>query len=172
MLQQSVLVLNQNYLPINVCNARRAIKLVFKEKAEVVQACPEFASAANVQLALPSIIRLHCLVRQPRIRVSINRRNILRRDNYTCQYCGSQPPSGELTIDHVVPRSKGGQFQWTNLVTACKPCNHRKANRTPQQASMPLQQKPKDPSNHLALSFKWRIPSDRADWQPYLSIFG
>ena len=171
MLHKNVLVLNQNYFPVNICNARRAIKLIYKDKAEILEQGKEVIYAAELSLPVPSVIRLTRFIKQPKIRLALNRRNILRRDNYTCQYCGDQPPVSELTIDHIIPRSRNGMDSWSNVVTACKSCNNIKADRTPVQAKMLLRSVPKDPSQNFAMILSWRLPNHTDDWKPYLAAF-
>ncbi len=164
---QSVLVLNQNYEPINICNTRRALKLIFKNKAEAVENTPRMVHAANQKFAVPSVIRLYQFIRRPHLRISYNRKNVIRRDAFTCQYCGEKPGVAELTVDHILPRSKGGPDSWTNVVAACKKCNNQKADRTPRQAEMDLLSRPKDPNPFPALLLSWRISVEQHNWQSY-----
>ncbi len=158
----AVLVLNQNYEPLNVCNARRAFVLVDRGKAEVLEHKDDsFIHTATRPISVPSVIRLVSLIRRPRPQRKLTRRELFQRDNYTCQYCGK--PTKDLTIDHVVPRFRGGQHTWDNLVSACKPCNHRKAARTPEEARMKLKSTPAMPSasgyyvvaQHIASRYEW-----------------
>ncbi len=142
-MNRTVLVLNQNYEPLNVCNVRRAIVLVFDGKAEVLETHPTTVHSPSRSFPSPSVIRMVYLIHRPRPRVKLTRREVFIRDHYTCQYCGRQ--AGDLTIDHVVPKSKGGEHTWENLVSACKACNHRKAGRTPQEARMHLAREPYRP---------------------------
>lgn len=161
-LRQSVVVFSKNYLPISRINIRRAIVLLVTEKAEPV----DFISGASWEVRSPSII----LQVPAHIRLKINggervwkvppvnRREVLRRDQYQCQYCGSPK---QLTLDHVIPRSKGGKHSWNNVVIACQSCNSRKGDRTPQEAGMFLNAKPKAPT-HPAVAFAeqfWREQS-------------
>jgi 5-methylcytosine-specific restriction endonuclease McrA len=165
--QSPVLVLNQNYEPINVCPIRRAIVLVICEKAEVIEAygSPIFTSCYRYEA--PSIIRLYQLVRRPRPRVKLTRREIFVRDRYTCQYCGST--HGDLTLDHVVPRSKGGAHTWENLVTACRTCNHRKGGKMVNDARMKLMQVPFEPRAGAYYSIERRLQSSTQDsWLKFL----
>src|SRR5689334_20867491 len=113
-----VLVLNYNYEPLNICNARRALVLVLCGKAEVLEYKEEHFHSSRATLPCPSVIRLHYLIRRPRTSVKLSRREIFRRDNYICQYCGIQ--THDLTIDHIIPRHRGGQHTWENLVSACR----------------------------------------------------
>ena len=131
-----VLVLNQNYEPLNVCNIPRAFRLVFGSKAEVIEYDHAEIRTVRGRYRAPSVIRLQHQIRRPRPRVKLTRREIFVRDRHTCQYCGR--PAHDLTLDHVVPRHRGGGHTWENLVAACKPCNHRKGGRTPEEARMRL----------------------------------
>ena len=139
-----VLVLNQNYEPLNVCNLPRAFRLLFGEKAEVIEYDHQMIRTPRTEFRAPSVIRLQHLIKRPRPRVKLSRREVFARDRHTCQYCGRQ--THDLTLDHVTPRHRGGAHSWENLVTACKPCNHRKSSRTPEQAGMPLLYAPYVPS--------------------------
>jgi 5-methylcytosine-specific restriction endonuclease McrA len=142
----SVLVLNATYEPLNVVTVRRAIVLLLKEKAEVVEATEATLRAERVKYPCPLVIRLVTYVKVPRqMGLPLTRRTVLARDQYTCQYCGTQPGKTHLTVDHVIPRSKGGLTIWENVVTACAACNQRKGNRAPHDASMALKSKPARP---------------------------
>src|SRR5438105_4776772 len=133
-MESAVLVLNQNYEPLNVCPARRAFVLVDRGKAEVLEHGDGALHSASSVFPLPSVIRLIYLIRRPRPQVRLTRREVFQRDRFTCQYCGVQ--GRDLTLDHVMPRHRGGKHTWENLVAACKTCNHRKAGRTPAEARM------------------------------------
>src|SRR5204862_3047260 len=137
-----VLVLNASYEPINVCTVRRAAVLVLKERAEIIERSEWALHAENFTLPRPVVIRLITYVRIPRDAHSrkITRRAIFARDRWTCQYCGSG--HANLTVDHVIPRSKGGSSAWDNIVTCCAPCNRRKGDMLPKQANMHLRSKP------------------------------
>ncbi|MFN8534608.1 MAG: HNH endonuclease [Dehalococcoidia bacterium] len=139
-----VLVLNQNYEPLNVTSARRAIVLLDRGKAEVLEHGRGLLRSTTQVRPLPSVIRLIYLIRRPRPQVRLSRREVFLRDGFTCQYCGLK--SRDLTLDHVVPRQRGGKHIWENLVSACKGCNHRKGNRTPDEARMDLRRLPRRPS--------------------------
>ena len=166
----SVLVLNATYEPLNVIPLRRAILLLLKEKAEVVEATRERLRAERLDLEVPSVIRLVTYVPvPPRLPLPVSRRTVMARDNYTCQYCGAQPGKTQLTIDHVVPRSKGGGTTWDNVVAACGPCNRRKGSRTPEQANMLLLSTPARPRY---LAFVLLGDRGRQDaWHKYLSMY-
>ncbi|MGH2364453.1 MAG: HNH endonuclease [Chloroflexota bacterium] len=132
----AVLVLNQNYEPLNVCSWRRAFVLVAMGKAEVLEHTRHAIRTAEASYPRPSVIRLEYQIRRPRAVVKLTRREVFARDNYTCQYCGQR--SRELTVDHVMPKHRGGRHSWDNLVSACKACNHHKGGRTPDEARMVL----------------------------------
>ena len=133
-LHAPVLVLNASYEPINVCAARRAIVLVLKGVAMAEEENGHFLHAARLALRVPSVIRLLEYRRIPHQTRALSRKNILLRDRNTCQYCGEVLASGELTLDHVVPRSRGGASTWENLVACCHPCNRRKGNQMPHRS--------------------------------------
>ncbi len=139
----SVLVLNQNYEPLNICNARRAIVLVDRGKAEVLEHGFGILRTPSREFRRPSVIRLVCLIKRPRPKVKLSRREIFLRDGHICQYCGSK--SKDLTIDHVIPRHRGGKHVWENLVSACRACNHRKGGKTIEEAKMSLLRLPFQP---------------------------
>jgi 5-methylcytosine-specific restriction endonuclease McrA len=147
----AVLVLNQNYEPINICNARRALVLVFYGKAEVLEDNHAILHTSRAAYRCPSVIRLVHLIRRPWPKARLTRREIFLRDGYTCQYCGIK--TRELTLDHVVPRHRGGQHTWENLVSACHACNHRKGGRTPAEAHMQLLHVPVRPKSTGMLLF-------------------
>ena len=132
-----VLVLNASYEPINVCNVRRATVLVLKERAEILERGEGALHSERLTFERPCVIRLVRYVRVPRDvhRRKITRKAVLARDAWTCQYCGRQAAAG-LTVDHVIPRSRGGQSVWENIVASCAPCNRKKGNLTPREARM------------------------------------
>ncbi|HTW86111.1 MAG TPA: HNH endonuclease [Candidatus Sulfotelmatobacter sp.] len=139
-----VLVLNFTYEALNITSFQRAVKLIFSGKAEIVHRRDAFIKSTSYEMKLPSIIRMLYYIKRPMQKVALTKKNVLLRDDYTCQYCGIK---GErmMTVDHVVPRSKGGPSTWENLVCACMRCNNRKNNRTPEHANMLLKRKPKAP---------------------------
>ncbi len=158
----NVLVLNLDYQPLNVCNVRRAIVLLGKDKAEVVQHDHAFIVSARAKIPAPSVIRLAYHIKRPRPVVKLTRKEVLQRDDHTCQYCGKR--AHDLTIDHVVPRHRGGQHVWENVVAACKPCNHKKGGKTLPEARMRLIRQPFRPpstpqylfSSYLKTELSWR----------------
>lgn len=162
-LQRPVLVLNRNWQPVHVATVARALVLLWKDAARVVDAADyqtftwddwsqlrprddeHCMNGVNIRFRVPEVITLTEFDRLPRRTVAFSRRNIYNRDNFQCQYCGVTPGSEELTIDHVIPRAHGGVSSWTNCVLACVDCNSRKADRTPQQARMNLKRVPVSP---------------------------
>ena len=163
----SVLVLNATYEPLNVVSVRRAVILLLKEKAEVLEATDRRIRAASVSVPVPLVIRLVYYVRVPRrLDIPLTRRTVLLRDNYTCQYCGSQPAKSNLTIDHVLPKVRGGKTTWDNVVCACKRCNLRKGSKPPQEANMPLRSKPGRPK-FVALVFLSHARGNEV-WNKYI----
>tara|TARA_X000001036_G_scaffold119779_1_gene113280 strand:+ start:9543 stop:10082 length:540 start_codon:yes stop_codon:yes gene_type:complete len=164
LLNSSVLVLNANYSPMTVCTAKRAISLYFLNKIDVLSNYNEKVHSPSTSLNLPSIIKIKTYIKNHSIAVEISRKNILIRDNYICQYCSLQNKS--LTIDHVIPKFRGGQDNWDNLVAACKKCNQKKGEHTPEEAKMPLIKKPKRPNR---IHYFQRLVKERqSDWRPYL----
>jgi len=165
-----VLVLNNNYEPLNVCNMRRAVSLILLGKAEVVQDAPDPIYTMRGNLTAPSILKMRYSVKRPMPQLRLSRHSVLARDQYTCQYCGST--GKELTIDHVIPRWVGGENTWDNLVACCRKCNLKKADKTPQQAGMKLFRRPKRPHfiPYLSLPLYLKAQS-RDDWKPYLPQF-
>lgn len=165
MLNANVLVLNSSFQPLHVCHARRALVLVMCGKAEVVEyEESQFVRTVSRLFPLPSVVRLRIYIQPNRRSVALNRRNIMRRDKYHCQYCGSI--SEELTTDHVVPRSRGGEDSWENLVTACTRCNNRKGNRTLEDANMKLLSLPRRPAFYTFI--RYYHPRNHEKWRPYL----
>lgn len=162
---ENVLVLNANFEPINVCNMRRAVCLMVMDKASLVQnGRGEIHTVGNAFLK-PSVIRLEKMIHKPRARVKLTRREIFRRDNYSCQYCGSS--SRDLTIDHIEPKHLGGSHSWTNVVTACSYCNHRKGGRTLLQSGMRLLKKPQEPPASASYLYDHFIKIYE-DWEPFV----
>ena len=166
-LQKPVLVLNASYEPINVCAARRALVLVLKGVASAEEvSLTRFIPRATVRL--PSVIRLLEYRRIPRQTRALSRKNILMRDRYTCQYCHRTMPSGELTLDHVIPRSRAGESAWENLVACCHRCNNRKGSRTPEEAGMKLLRQPRPFSLHTSRHLMRMLGNGEAQWRKYL----
>jgi 5-methylcytosine-specific restriction endonuclease McrA len=160
-----VLVLNATYEPINVCTVRRATVLLLKDKAQVVEHASWELRSERMSIARPVVIRLVTYVNVPRDthRRKITRRAVFARDRWTCQYCGSR---SNLTVDHVVPRSKGGMSSWDNIVASCAPCNRRKGDALPNHAGMSLRRKPRSPSP--AIFIHVASPTIPSAWRQYL----
>ncbi|NEQ95597.1 MAG: HNH endonuclease [Cyanothece sp. SIO2G6] len=159
-----VLVLNASYEPLNITSWRRAIVLLIKEKAEQVEHNGRFVYP---DFPLPTVIRLRQYVRVPYKDIPLTRRNILHRDGHACQYCSYS--GDELTLDHVIPRSRGGGDSWDNVVTACVRCNVNKGNRTPREAGMTLRHQPRKPHSSLYFEVRKHIKSGlHAEWQKYV----
>lgn len=194
-LESSVLVLNKHYMAVRVVTAKRAFGLLWKALAEVV--CVEdnrfdsydldgwieisrlrdewpisghddWVSTVSFDVRVPRVIRLLAYDRLPRQRVKLNRRNIFARDENRCQYCGTRFPTTELSLDHVLPRSRGGESSWENLVCACTRCNKKKGGRTPREARMKLIRPPAMPRRSPALHLKLRSPKYVA-WRTFLA---
>lgn len=159
-----VLVLNQNYQPLNVCNARRAIILLGRGKAETLIDGREHISTVSRRVSIPSVIRLVYMVKRPIARRRLSRRAVFYRDGFRCQYCGKQ--SKDLTLDHILPRSRKGPHEWENVVSACIPCNHRKAGQTPREANMRLLTKPAAPRPNPYYIFHHRRILD--EWRQFM----
>jgi 5-methylcytosine-specific restriction endonuclease McrA len=165
---RAVLVLNATYEPLNIVSVQRAIILLLKEKAEVVEAARTLLRAENFAINLPLVIRLVTFVPIPRrLPLPLSRRTVLARDLYTCQYCGEQPGRHELTVDHVIPRSRGGATTWENVVAACATCNHRKGDRLPEEARMKLLAQPARP-RFVAVMLLGESNS-HSIWQKYIT---
>jgi 5-methylcytosine-specific restriction endonuclease McrA len=161
-----VLVLNASYEPLNVCTVRRALVLLLKEKAEVLEHGDDVLRSETMRLDRPEVIRLVSFVRVPRDihRRRITRKAVLARDGWTCQYCGSDKPS--LTVDHVIPRSRGGESVWENIVASCAPCNRKKGNRLPHEIRMHPKRNPRPPGPTVFIRIA--APRTPAAWEPYL----
>ena len=167
MINSPVLVLNQSYEPLNVCRARRAIVLILQGKAEMLEDGMGFIRSINDTVPIPSVIKLGYYVSRTYRERRFTRLGVFHRDNYTCQYCGKQ--SQQLTIDHIIPRYLNGQHTWENVVSACIPCNHRKAGRTPKQAGIKLIRQPSRPEDKYTFYIPRHYRHSSSDWQKYLA---
>jgi 5-methylcytosine-specific restriction endonuclease McrA len=160
-----VLILNQNYEPLSVCNVKKAVILLLLGKAELIEkADGKLLHSVSMAMPFPSVVRLSIYIRLPYKKIILSRKNILRRDSHRCQYCGRGDVS--LTVDHIVPKSRGGEDTWENLITACIPCNNRKGDRTPEEASMSLSRKTMRPNHVTFIRHFVGTVDDR--WKPYL----
>ena len=160
-----MLVLNATFEPINVCTVRRAAVLLLKEKAEIIEHAEWQLHSASVTIPRPIVIRLvrYVLVPRDTHRRKITRRAVFARDGWACQYCGAR---SNLTVDHVVPRSKGGVSTWDNIVASCAPCNRRKGDALLRQVGMSLRRKPRRPHAHVFIHVA--SPSIPTAWRAYL----
>lgn len=160
-----VLVLNQDYEPLNICRVRRAVILIINRKAEVIENGRGEIHAISSSFPIPSVVRLTQFVRRPRLQKKLTRFEVFNRDKYTCQYCGREIK--DLTLDHVMPRSQGGTHDWGNVVSSCFSCNLRKAGRTPTQAGMKLIHHPIPPPP-TTFSIPYQHLSGHKEWQKFL----
>jgi 5-methylcytosine-specific restriction endonuclease McrA len=162
---EPVLVLNANFEPLNVCTTRRAMGLILTEKASLILNGRGWIRSVTRSFPRPSIIRLGMMIRRPRPHVRLTKREVLRRDEFTCQYCGKRAPF--LTLDHVIPRRLGGDHSWDNLVAACPSCNHRKGGRTIEQAHMDLLHPAVEPPSSANYIFARHLNNNQ-DWVPFV----
>ena len=163
-----VLLLSISYEPIKVINWKKAITMLFLGKVEVIEEYGYDIRSVSFTIKLPSVVRLLNVVKRNSRPVKFSRQNIYARDKYRCQYCGEKLPAEDLTYDHVLPKSRGGKTEWTNIVTCCIGCNRKKGGKTPREASMKLLKKPVMPSwvpaVRLTIGFK-QVPQT---WREYL----
>lgn len=160
----ATLVLNASYEPINVINANRAIVLILQGKAETVLDTDFICGSGSggTTLMFPSVVRLVTMVNVPRVRqVPLSRRALFQRDHHSCQYCGDKPAS--LEVEHIIPRAQGGKNHWLNVTTACRACNAKKRDRTPEQAGMKLLTKPFAPTRIAMIAAR-----GHDEWAPFL----
>jgi len=167
-LQDPVLVLNSTYEPIHVTAARRAIVLMLKGVAQMEETGPELVHSPQEALPVPSVIRLLTYRHIPQQSRALSRKNILLRDRNTCQFCGRQFSASELTLDHVMPRSRGGPTSWENLVACCYSCNNRKGDRTPEEAGIRLQRRPRPFTLHTSRQLMRLMGRHDEKWRKYL----
>ena len=160
-----MLVLNANYEPLNVCTTKRAVGMMLTGKAELLLNGRGEIRTPSTSYPRPSIVRLSSMVHRPRPRVKLTKREVFRRDRYICQYCSQR--TSVLTVDHIVPRHRGGTHSWANLVTACPTCNRRKGGRTPTESGMRLRAIPKEP--HASAEYLFgRLVAHHDEWIAYL----
>jgi 5-methylcytosine-specific restriction endonuclease McrA len=165
-MEAPVLVLNANFEPLNICNTRRAIGLILSGKANMVMNGRGYIHTIKLAIPRPSVIRLDQMVHRPRLRVKLTRREVFRRDNYTCQYCGRR--ASDLTVDHILPKHLGGEHVWINVVAACPSCNHRKGGRTLEEARMSLLRHPKEPPASAIYLFGRHLENN-SEWQEFIT---
>lgn len=163
-----VLLLNASYEPLHVCSVKRAVSLIMHEVAERVEDSDKVLRSPSQLFTVPSVIRLKKFVRRPhRHRVAFNRKNVFKRDDGMCQYCRYK--GNDLTLDHVVPRSRGGETSWENVVACCAKCNSKKRDRTPEEANMVLHRKPRAPK-FMFTSAYGLVTNFDARWEKYLPL--
>ena len=162
------LVLSYSYEPLQFCSARHAITMVYGGRAEELDSAGYSIRTPSADFSLPTVIRILNIIQRNRKKgLAFSKKNILRRDDYTCQYCGTS--NQPLTVDHVIPKSRGGKTNWTNIVVACKNCNLRKGNRTPFEVDMKLHRTPKKPENTFIPFVIPSGPNSHIEiWQKYL----
>lgn len=173
-MNKEVLVLNSDYEPLNICNLHRAIKLIYKDKADILHYFGEdeeeikfIYDASGFDFAIPSVIRLKMQIKRPRPVARVSRRGIYVRDNYECQYCGA---GHDLTLDHVKPKRMGGQDTWENLVTCCRKCNGKKGDKSLEYCGLILKRQPKAPKYNSSLGFSKFLYGKTQDvWKYYLA---
>jgi 5-methylcytosine-specific restriction endonuclease McrA len=170
MMNTSVLVLNASYEAINICTLKRAMKMIIKGVACTEEESEREIRSPSVSMRIPLVIRLVHYVHIPRCVVKFSRKNVFIRDQYICQYCQTQFHPPMLTLDHVLPRSRGGGTVWDNVVTACKKCNTKKGNRTPREARMFPKRNPKAPSILTYLYLNRHFRTYDPSWKKYLYV--
>jgi 5-methylcytosine-specific restriction endonuclease McrA len=175
-MSQEVLVLNSDYEPLNVCNLRRAIILVYLGKADILHSRIDqngraiMTSAEGASIDAPSVVRLRHHVKRPLPELKLSRRSVFARDNYTCQYCGAT--GKDLTIDHVIPKRHGGGMHWDNLVTCCRRCNTKKGDKSPEKVGLKLMRQPRRPRYTPYISLNKYVAGTKHEvWRDYLPIF-
>ncbi|KPL12652.1 HNH endonuclease [candidate division WOR_3 bacterium SM1_77] len=165
MLQIPVLLLNQNYEPLTILKLKRAITLVILGKVDMIEnEDGKLLHAISLTYRVPSVIRLKYFVRIKRKEISLTKKNVIKRDNHQCQYCGKR--TGLMTADHILPKAVGGEESWENLICACHECNNKKGDRSLKQAGMRLLKKPKRPSYFTFVLNEFGMPN--AKWRPFL----
>ncbi len=166
-----VLLLNASYEPMKVVSWQRALIMWFQDKADILEYQPVYVRSVSRAFQIPSVIRLRSYVKQKQTKlVRFSRENVYLRDDFTCQYCATKLGAKQLTLDHVVPASLKGQKNWTNMVSACKSCNQKKANRTPHTANMPLLKEPRAPTWISFFEVELRQEKFPSSWLTYLGI--
>lgn len=168
LMQAPVLVLNATFEPINVTAVRRALVLMLKGVAQAEETTAAEVHSSSRAVSVPSVIRLLSYRHIPQQSRALSRKNILLRDRNTCQFCGNLFPASELTLDHVMPRSRGGRSSWENLVACCYACNNSKGDRTPEEAGLKLQRRPRPFTLHTSRQLMRLIGHRDEKWRKYL----
>jgi 5-methylcytosine-specific restriction endonuclease McrA len=168
---EAVLVLNHNYQPLNITSAQRAVLLICGGKAHTVETDSQVFRSERLEIEMPTVVRLNHYVRRPVPVLRVSRKSIFARDRHACQYCGSVGVT--LTLDHVVPKERGGKTNWENLVCCCTKCNNIKANRTPAEAGLKLIKQPRRPKYIPYISYtRFVTATQNPVWYPYLAPYG
>ena len=172
MLQESVLMLNASYEPLNIIHWQKAVRLLYLDKAEIVERFDYYLHSPSTEMPMPAVIRLFFYVSSRHTRLVFSKWNMYIRDDFICQYCSKVCERAELTTDHVIPKSKGGSISWENCVTSCKGCNNKKGNRTPKEARMILRNPPRKPrESRMVFTVKKRKKHGIPDvWTQYLPM--
>ena len=157
------LVLNASYIPLAVCSSKRALCLYFLDKIDIIHNYNDYAHSPSMKVKIPSVVKLKRYVKHNNLDVVLNRKNLLVRDNFSCQYCLSK---SHLTVDHILPKEKGGSDTWENLIIACSPCNSKKGNRTLKEANMKLMKQARKPNRFIY--FKQFVKEKNVDWENYI----
>jgi 5-methylcytosine-specific restriction endonuclease McrA len=164
------LLLNATFEPLAIVSWRKAVTLLFLEKVEVVKEYDREIRSVSLRMKLPAVVRLLCFVRNNRLTARFSRRNIFLRDDFTCQYCGGRFEPRQLTCDHLIPRSRGGVAEWTNIVTSCVYCNLRKGDKLPDEADMHPRKKPTRPTGFHVLMLNLGVKTLPDYWKDYIYL--
>jgi 5-methylcytosine-specific restriction endonuclease McrA len=164
------LLLNTTFEPLALVPWRKAVTLLFLEKVEVIKEYDREVKSVSARVKLPAVVRLHKLVKKRHVTVTFSRKNVFLRDDYTCQYCGKRFEPRHLTCDHIVPKSRGGMAEWTNIVTSCAACNRRKGDKLPEEAGMVPGRRPFRPSGFHILMLGVGIKTFPDYWKDYLFL--
>jgi len=164
-----VLVLNANYEPIRVVTWERAVCMIYTQSAEIVESTDEVLRSPSMSMNMPSVIRTIRRPRHRKVSIKFSRANVLLRDANCCQYCGNEFEPAKLNYDHVLPRSRGGKTDWSNIVMSCYACNAKKGDRTPTEAKMTLLSTPKKPTWLPVVNKRIDVKSVPESWRPYLA---
>lgn len=167
-INRAVMVLNSGYVPVGICSVKNAFKLVLKGRCVVEENATAVLRTSRLELPIPSVIRAIYYHKVPKNSHAISRKGVFLRDRLTCQYCGVKFQVGDLTLDHVIPRSRGGEHSWRNLVSSCFKCNNVKGNRTPEEAGMKLLHKPYPVGIHA--KNRLLAPDNEGIWEKFMFV--
>lgn len=166
----NTLLISAGYEPLRIISWQKAVTLYFLGKVDVLESYNETLHSPTLIMNVPAVVKLNRYVRNYPRKVKFSRQNLYHRDNYTCQYCHQPLPTSQLTYDHVIPRSKGGKTNWTNVVTACLPCNLKKGNKMLHQFSLNLLKSPKEPRWLPAFAPTLKLDTAPALWRSYIAL--